>query len=443
MSKLSTILIILLVSLSLIACGGATTTPPAESQDTIADEGAAPPNGPVIKVMEPFARASMPNGAVYMHLMNEGDADDRLISAETDVAETVELHETKIDENQVMRMRSIDAVELPAGGSATLEPGGIHVMLMGLKEELATGDTFELTLNFEQSGSQTIQIEVQEGMTMDHDMEEADATAEHSHGSEDHAASSAVAMQAQVFKAVVAAYLMDTAGFHGMDERLNDEGQIEASDAGTVNRVNRVLAVVDWPEELNLQVEELQAVLTQYAEALSNDDIEAAKPLATQAHEAQHDLYHDIEHWTDHSTPGDHEMTASETDQQFQATIAAYLMDTAGFHGMDERLNDEGQIEASDAGTVNRVNRVLAVVDWPEELNPQVEELQAVLTQYAEALSNDDIEATKPLATQAHEAQHDLSHTIEGWLSGDSGHGEEHMHGDSESHEHDEAEEGN
>lgn len=321
MSKQSTPVIILLIALSLIAaqCGSAATTAP-ESQPATVAESAAAPVGPVIKVMAPFARASMPNGAVYMHLMNEGDADDRLISAESDVAEAVELHETRM-ENDVMKMSPIEVVDVPAGGSATLEPGGMHVMLLGLKKELATGDTFELTLNFEQTGSQTIQVEVQQGMVMGH----------------------------------------------------SDEGH----------------------------------------EMAENETEEMAH---------------------DHEAEG--EMAASEVDRRFQVTIAAYLMDTAGFHGMDERLNDEGLIEANDADVVNRVNGVLAVVDWPEELKPQVEELQAILAQYAEALSNDDVEAAKPLATQAHELQHDLSHAIGSWLSGDNGHGEEHEHAETDSHEH-------
>jgi len=170
MSKLSMIVMSLLISLGLLAaqCGSTTTAPPAESQDLTTAGEAAAPAGPVIKVMEPYARASVPNGAVYMHLMNEGETDDRLISAETNVAETVELHESKMGDNEVMKMSPIDAVVVPAGDSATLKPGGMHVMLIGLKEELTTGDTFELTLNFEQTAPQTIEVEVTEGMAMDH-----------------------------------------------------------------------------------------------------------------------------------------------------------------------------------------------------------------------------------------------------------------------------------
>jgi copper(I)-binding protein len=99
-----------------------------------------------------------------MSLVNEGAVDDALVSAETDVANTVELHESKIDEEGVMRMSPVPNIPVPAGGSATLQPGGLHVMLMGLNQELAVGDTFNVTLNFEKSGPKTIEVEVRDSM---------------------------------------------------------------------------------------------------------------------------------------------------------------------------------------------------------------------------------------------------------------------------------------
>jgi len=176
-------LIIVLAILTLVAaqCGG--TSVEAE-QEAPAEEGTAVA-APDIKIMEPFARASIPNGAVYMHLVNEGGTADRLVTIETDVAEAAELHETRMDENDIMRMGPVDAVDVPARGSAVLEPGGMHIMLMGLQKELATGDTFELMLNFEQSGPQTIEVEVTDGIAIDHnemehDMEEmAEGDIEH------------------------------------------------------------------------------------------------------------------------------------------------------------------------------------------------------------------------------------------------------------------------
>jgi copper(I)-binding protein len=150
------ITLLVLVALLGAQCGAAPVQETAESK---------------ISVLEPAARASIPNGAVFMKLMNEGNQDDLLLSAESEVAEAVELHESKMDENEVMKMSPVPNIPVPAGETVTLEPGGLHVMLMGLKEELAPGDKFSLTLNFERAGPQTIEVEVSDslmGQQMEH-----------------------------------------------------------------------------------------------------------------------------------------------------------------------------------------------------------------------------------------------------------------------------------
>lgn len=144
------IAILLLASLLLAACGGAAA--PASS-------------GPNITINAPYARAGMPNGAAYMEIKNDGVEADAVLSAASDVADAVELHESKM-EGDVMQMRPIEKIELPAGGSATLKPGGMHVMFIGMKKELAVGDKFQLTLNFEKSGAKTVDVEVKESMQM-------------------------------------------------------------------------------------------------------------------------------------------------------------------------------------------------------------------------------------------------------------------------------------
>ena len=112
-----------------------------------------------------------------MKLVNSGAVDDVLISAESEVADTVELHESKINEEDVMKMSPVPNIPVPAGGSATLQPGGLHVMLMGLNRELAVGDTFSVTLNFEKSGPKTIEVEVRDSMMgqMEHGEGEMDS----------------------------------------------------------------------------------------------------------------------------------------------------------------------------------------------------------------------------------------------------------------------------
>lgn len=99
-----------------------------------------------------WARASMPgmpNSAAYGVLANLGDTDDTLIGASSDAAEAVELHEMVMAEGDVMQMRPLaDGIPVPAGEAAILEPGGLHIMLIGLTEPLVAGETLDITLHF-------------------------------------------------------------------------------------------------------------------------------------------------------------------------------------------------------------------------------------------------------------------------------------------------------
>lgn len=87
--------------------------------------------------------------AAYMTIQNGAGADDRLITVSADAAATVEIHET-IVENDVARMQMLPGgLEIPAGGSAELKPGGLHLMLIGLAHPLTPGQAVMLTLTFE------------------------------------------------------------------------------------------------------------------------------------------------------------------------------------------------------------------------------------------------------------------------------------------------------
>lgn len=108
------------------------------------------------------ARVPVPagaNGAAYMTLTNDGDTDDQLVGVTSDVAEAVELHQSAMQDGS-MSMRQVDGIDLPAGGAAVLEPGGFHVMLVGVTAELAEGDTVDLILEFANAGEQTVSAEV-------------------------------------------------------------------------------------------------------------------------------------------------------------------------------------------------------------------------------------------------------------------------------------------
>lgn len=101
------------------------------------------------------------NSAAYFVIENYG-VDDTLLSASSDVAEAVELHQTQMEGDQMHMQHMAHGISIPAGGPTSFEPGGLHVMLIGLKQDLKAGDTFDLTLAFEQAGELTISVTVQE-----------------------------------------------------------------------------------------------------------------------------------------------------------------------------------------------------------------------------------------------------------------------------------------
>ena len=125
-----------------------------------------------IHIHDPFARVSSimaQSGAAFMMIENHGDTDDRLVAAQSDVAQRVELHTHLEDDHGVMRMFEVeDGFAIPAGGAHGLERGGDHVMFMGLTRQLSHGDTVELTLTFENAGDLTLEVPVDLERTADH-----------------------------------------------------------------------------------------------------------------------------------------------------------------------------------------------------------------------------------------------------------------------------------
>lgn len=97
------------------------------------------------------------NGGVFFTLDNQTDAGDKLVLATSDVADVVELHKTTMEDG-VMKMTPQEFVDLPINSTVAFAPGGLHVMLIGLKNELSVGDTFQVTLEFE--NHEPIQIDV-------------------------------------------------------------------------------------------------------------------------------------------------------------------------------------------------------------------------------------------------------------------------------------------
>lgn len=124
-----------------------------------------------LTIGHPYARSTAPGqpaGGAYLSIRNAGTAGDKLVSASAEVSKSVELHEMKM-EGDVMRMREVSAVEVPAGKAVELKPGGLHIMLMGLKAPLKQGEKFPLKLKFEKAGEVTVTVNV-EGPGASHDM---------------------------------------------------------------------------------------------------------------------------------------------------------------------------------------------------------------------------------------------------------------------------------
>ncbi len=118
-------------------------------------------DAPNLSVADAWAREGLAGGlsAVYLTIANAGDADDVLTGATCDLAGTTEIHRTAM-EGGMMRMGPAGSIVIPAGGSVAFQPGGYHIMLMELKQDLSAGMLVPVTLQFEGAGALTIEATV-------------------------------------------------------------------------------------------------------------------------------------------------------------------------------------------------------------------------------------------------------------------------------------------
>lgn len=113
-----------------------------------------------VSVSEPWIRATVPAQKVtgaFMRLQAAQPA--RLVGVQTEVAGRAELHEMAM-EGQTMRMRRVDAIELPAGKPVNLASGGYHIMLMDLKRQVKEGESIELTLQVQDAAGKRQDLKV-------------------------------------------------------------------------------------------------------------------------------------------------------------------------------------------------------------------------------------------------------------------------------------------
>lgn len=135
--------------IAVAACGsGSSSSPDSGGLPTVSDAWVRPP-----------VAADRP-AAGYMTITNPGVDADRLIGASSPVATMVEIHETVAGESGMMGMQPVDEIEVAPGTPVVLEPGGYHLMLMGVSDMPAVGETVEITLTFELAGDIVVQAEV-------------------------------------------------------------------------------------------------------------------------------------------------------------------------------------------------------------------------------------------------------------------------------------------
>ncbi len=165
----SLVVLAVLVGVALVACGGG-------DEEDASGEGA-------LKISNPRARfTTTDRGAVYFDITNTGDA-DVLLTASAAIADDAQVHEI-VTEGASARMQEVGAgIPIEAGGSVRLQPGGYHVMLLGVDEIPAVGATFTVVLEFERAGRMTVTVPVEAFGAED----EAEGDHEHDHDDDEEA----------------------------------------------------------------------------------------------------------------------------------------------------------------------------------------------------------------------------------------------------------------
>lgn len=121
------------------------------------------PNNENVQIEKIWARPTLEgnNSAVYFIIQNNQSTNEKMLSAESTIAEFSEIHlSSNVD--GVMKMMEQEYVEIEAGKSLEFKPMSYHIMLINLKQDLNVGDQFNLTLSFENAGEKELLVEVKE-----------------------------------------------------------------------------------------------------------------------------------------------------------------------------------------------------------------------------------------------------------------------------------------
>jgi len=123
-----------------------------------------------VSVSDAYTRATAPGQQVaggFMKIENKGNAPDQLLSASSPAAGEVQLHEMAMDGN-VMKMRQVKDIAVPANGSVELKPGGFHLMFLNLKGPFVAGESVPVKLKFAKAGDVEVKFPVNAPGAMKH-----------------------------------------------------------------------------------------------------------------------------------------------------------------------------------------------------------------------------------------------------------------------------------
>ena len=116
-----------------------------------------------LQLVHPWSRET-PHGAKvaagYVKIVNHGKEADRLLAVTSEISDRAEIHEMGVDDKGVMTMRPVDGLEISAGGTVELKPGGYHIMFLDLKDARKKGEKFAGTLTFEKAGTVNVEFAV-------------------------------------------------------------------------------------------------------------------------------------------------------------------------------------------------------------------------------------------------------------------------------------------
>lgn len=101
------------------------------------------------------------NSAAYVTIQNGTASNDTLLDISSDAANKTEVHESYEEESGVSGMRPAGSQPIAEGNKLSMEPGGLHIMLIDLKRQLAVGDSLDLSFEFSRAGGRTITVPVQ------------------------------------------------------------------------------------------------------------------------------------------------------------------------------------------------------------------------------------------------------------------------------------------